>query len=261
MNVVAALHSYKFTHFANSDKPKTKNAEHLSLFGKIDALLFGISNPRPVNKKFPAHPFETIRLKSNKEIECWWIKTDNAKGSVIIFHGYSGEKSAMLDKAEEFLKLGYNTLLVDFMGCGGSEGNQTTIGFKEAEEVNTCFEFLKSKGEQKIILFGTSMGAAAIIKSINDYHIEPQGIIIECPFGTMYKTIGSRFRQMGVPAFPMAALLDFWGGVENGFEAFGFSPAAYARSIKNPVLLIQRQSEHNPLTRTSTSDCYIGFYA
>ena len=75
------------------------------------------------------------------------------------------KKSSLLDKAEIFLNLGYNTFLVDFMGSGGSDGNQTTIGFYEAEEVKTAFNYLEACGEKNIILFGTSMGAAAIMKA------------------------------------------------------------------------------------------------
>lgn len=177
MNVVAYFHASKFTHFDPDAVAKTKNAKDLSIGEKLKTLVFGITNPRPKTKKKPEHPFKTILLKSNKEIECWKIKADSAKGTVIIFHGYSGEKSSMLDKAEEFLKLGYNTMLVDFMGAGGSEGNQTTIGFYEAQEVKTAFEHVKQSGEKNIILFGTSMGAAAILKAEYDYGLKPAAII------------------------------------------------------------------------------------
>jgi len=168
MNVVAIFHSYKFTHFADSSKEKTEDPKKLTTGQKIFTLMFGVSNPRPENKVVPTSNFETINLKSNKEIECWSIKAENPKGTVILFHGYSGNKSSMLDKSDIFLELGYNTFLVDFMGSGGSEGNQTTIGFLEAEQVKTCFDYLTVKGEQNIVFFGTSMGAVAIMKSISD---------------------------------------------------------------------------------------------
>ncbi|MBO9202807.1 MULTISPECIES: alpha/beta hydrolase [Niastella] len=238
MNIVAIFHSYKFTHFSNGYVLKTKDPGKLSLGQKVQTLLFGISNPRPVNHVKPATDFETIKLKSNKQIECWSIKADSAKGVVILYHGFSGEKSSLLDKAAIFRSLGYNTLLVDFMGSGGSEGNQTTIGFKEAEQVKTCFDYLTQQGQQKIYLFGTSMGAVAIMKAINDYQIKPEGIIIECPFGSMYQTVCARFRSMSVPTFPMAGLLVFWGGVQNGFWAFGHNPTAYAKNITCPSLLL-----------------------
>jgi alpha-beta hydrolase superfamily lysophospholipase len=238
MNVVAFFHAYKFTHFTTTAVLKTKDAKHLSIGGKLKALFFGIDNPRPANTNLPVQSFETIVLQSNKKLECWLIKADAAKGTVILFHGYSASKSQMLDKSDEFLRLGYNTLLVDFMGSGGSEGDQTTIGFKEAEEVRTCFDHVLNSGEKTIYLFGTSMGAAAVLKAISDYRLKPAGIIIECPFGSMYKTTCARFRSMGAPTFPMAGLLVLWGGVQNGFPAFSHNPIDYSKKVTCPTLLL-----------------------
>jgi pimeloyl-ACP methyl ester carboxylesterase len=168
---------------------------------------------------------------------------DVSRGTVILFHGYGGEKSSMLDKSEIFLRLGYNTLLVDFMGSGGSEGDQTTIGFKEAEEVKSCFDYLDSAGEKNIYLFGTSMGAVAILKSLHDHRFHPSGIIIECPFGSLYETACARFRTIGVPVFPMAGLLVYWGGVENGFPSFSLESARYAASVECPCLLLYGEKD------------------
>lgn len=250
MNVVAFFHAWKFTHFSDSTAPKTKSG-NLSFGKKLQALVFGISNPRPATKSTPGRQFETITLQSNKKIECWFIKADSAKGTVILFHGYGGEKSSMLDKANEFLNLGYSTLLVDFMGAGGSEGNQTTIGYKEAEQVKSCYDYLQQQAEKNIYLFGTSLGAAAILKSIHDYSIKPTGIIIECPFSSLYQTTASRFKSLNVPAFPMAGLLVFWGGLQNGFWGFSFRPVEYAKSVKCPTLFFYCEKDEK-VSRSET---------
>lgn len=238
LNIVAFFHAYKFTHFTNAIVEKTKDAKHLSVAGKLKALFLGIDNPHPANAVLPEQVFETIILQSNKRLECWFIKANSPKGTVILFHGYSASKSQMLDKSDEFLRMGYNTFLVDFMGSGGSEGNQTTIGFKEAAEVKTCFDYLTSSGEKSVYLFGTSMGAAAVLKAISDYDLQPTGIIIECPFGSMYKTTCARFKTMNAPTFPMAGLLVFWGGLQNGFPAFSHNPIEYSKKVTCPTLLL-----------------------
>jgi alpha-beta hydrolase superfamily lysophospholipase len=82
------------------------------------------------------------------------------------------------------------------------------------------------------------MGAVAIMKSINDHSLKPKGVILECPFGTMSQTVSARFNNMGIPSFPMANLLVFWGGVQNGFWAPSHNPTEYAKKIKCPTLLL-----------------------
>jgi len=240
-NVIAYMHAYKFTHFAKPSVEKT--SAHLSALGKLKIVFTGVNNPRPVNKRLPDRPYQTIRIKSNEELECWMIRTELPKGTVILFHGYAGEKSSLLDKAEEFLKMGYNTLLVDFMGCGGSEGSTTTIGFKEAQEVKDCYNYLVKNNFQNISLFGTSMGAVAVMKAIRDYDLKPRSIIIECPFGSMYKTVCKRFEMQGIPFFPMAGLLVFWGGIQNNFWAFSHNPVEYAKYVHCPTLLLYGEKD------------------
>lgn len=243
MNVVAFFHAYKFTHFAGSSLSKTKDPKQLTTLDKLEAAVFGVNNPRPIAKKIPTQDFQTIQIESNKMIACWWIKSENPKGTIVLFHGYSGEKSSLLERANVFRDLGYNTLLVDFMGSGGSEGDQTTIGFHEAEQVKSCYTYLKSQESHDIYLFGTSMGAVAILKAIHDDDIAPAGIIIECPFGSLYQTTCARFANMGLPCFPMAGLLVLWGGIQNGYWAFSHNPVSYAPSVRCSTLLLYGEQD------------------
>ncbi|MFK7787471.1 MAG: alpha/beta hydrolase [Crocinitomicaceae bacterium] len=255
MNLVAIFHSYKFTHFSDDISLKTKAPKDLTFGQKVSTLIFGVSNPRPENEKTPEKDFEIVKLKSNKEIECWSIEVDNSKGTVILFHGFSSEKSSLLEESAVFNQMGYSTFLVDFMGSGGSEGNQTTIGFFEADQVKTSVEYIKGKGIDAIYLYGSSMGAVAIMKAINDHKLQPKGIILECPFGTMSQTVAARFENMGVPAFPMSTLLVFWGGVQNGFWAFGHNPTEYAKTIKCPTLLLYGAKDEK-VSRSEIKDIF-----
>lgn len=244
-NIVAAVHAYKFTHYDPTVSTKTKDPDKIGLAEKLKALALGVNNPRPANKTLPQVPYTTVQLKSNKRLECWFLPHHLAKGTVIIFHGYGSRKAGMLDKAEVFLAMGYNCFLVDFMGSGGSEGNQTTIGYYEAAEVKDAFEYIKKAGEKNIILFGTSMGSTAIMKAQKDYKLASQAILIECPFGTMLETVEARFNAMKVPSFPMAHLLVLWGGLENNFNAFSHNPAEYAKEINCPTLLLYGEKDIN----------------
>ncbi len=260
MNIVAYLHAYRFTHFSNVQGLRTKTPTSMSLSERLKSIVFGVSNPRPANKEWPKRFYETILIHSNKTIECWSIRQLHPKGTVILFHGYASEKSALLKQADVFMNLGFNTLLVDFMGSGGSDGNQTTIGYLEAEQVKSCFDKLRKQREKNIFLYGSSMGAVAILKAVNDYQLKPTGIILECPFGTMRETVQARFKNMGIPAFPMADLLVFWGGVQNGFWAFNHNPIEYAKGIQCPTLLMYGEKD-DKVSRSEINRIYDGLAA
>jgi pimeloyl-ACP methyl ester carboxylesterase len=237
LNVIAGFHAYKFTHFTDRGGKKA-DGHKADGNEKLKALLFGVNISRPGDFAVPSQKYDTVYLQSNVKLECWSVKADSARGTVIIFHGYGNSKSNMIDRSDELLKLGYNTLLVDFMGSGGSEGNSTTIGYDEGQEVKAAYDYVASKGEKHIYLFGTSMGAASITKAMNDYQLNATGLILECPFGTMLQAVDSKVRLMGLHKFPTTYLLMFWGGVENGFWAFNHNPEEYAKTIKTPTLLM-----------------------
>ena len=249
INIVIIFHAYNFTHFSTNRQAKTKSPNSLSFSEKMRVLAFGVNNPRPNNTSKPMQNYQTINLQSDKKIQCWLIKSSNSKGTVVLFHGYGGNKSLMLDKSDFFYNLGYSVLLVDFAGSGTSQGNQTTIGFYESRQVKTCYEYLVQKGEKNIILFGTSMGAVAIMKAVSEYKLLPSKLIIECPFGTMLQTVEKRCQNMKIPSFPFAHLLVFWGGIINNFNAYSHNPAEYAKKITIPTLLLYGEKDKS-VTKT-----------
>ncbi len=249
LNTIALFHAYKFTHFSNDQSLKiTKSPSQLSLSEKLKTLFFGIDCPKPKSTIKPDTTFISKQLVGKKAIAIWEINVAQPKGCILMFHGYGGEKSSLIPNARFFNKIGYNTILVDFMGAGESEGNQTTIGFFEAENVKRVYDYAKNNSS-RIILYGNSMGAASIMHAIDEYKLNPKGVILECPFGTMEQTVKNRFHNMGVPSFPMAHLLLFWGGTINGFWAYNNNPEDYAKQITQPTLLMYGAKDKNVLRK------------
>ena len=237
-NVVVIIHAYKFTHFNPSLEPLTKPPSKSIPKDKWKSMFLGVELPKPRAQFIPNFPYENIKIASNEMLDAWHTKLPNAKGTVVLWHGFVGEKSNLLNVARGFQSLGYSTILVDFMGSGASTGVQSTIGYKEAENVKDVYEYLQANGEYNIYLFGVSMGAVAIMKAVVDYHLDAKGLILECPFGTMYKTVAARFKLLGIPEYPLAGALTFWGGTINGFNAFKHNPETYAKQIHLPTLLM-----------------------
>lgn len=238
INIVAYFHAYKFTHFNNKIKDKTIDPNKLTTSQKLKTMLFGVDNPRPINTEKPKKQFTQIKIKYNSDtIDCWYVPVESSKATILIFHGYAGNKSQMVEKSDLLNELGFSTVLVDFLGSGGSSGNTTTIGYFESEQVKYVYDYFKDSSKS-LILYGISMGSVAIMKSIYDFDIKPSSIIIECPFGNMLKTVQARFKIMNAPSFPMSYLLLFYGGLQNNFNAYKHNPSEYAKKIKVKILLL-----------------------
>jgi alpha-beta hydrolase superfamily lysophospholipase len=240
LNIITAFQAYKFTHFYNSEEVVTIANNEKNAWDKTKEILFGINVAKKANTIVPDSSFETIYLntKGNIKLQGWYLKTGSiAKGTVVMFHGHGSTKSAIFLESQEFRKMGYNTLLMDFRAHGSSGGNTTTIGYFEAEDVKLAYDYIKNKGEKNIVLWGISMGAAAITKAISDYDLQPNKIILEMPFGSILKAAEGRIKMMHVPAEPLATLITFWGGVEHGFWAFNMKPTEFAKKITCPVLV------------------------
>ncbi len=239
LNVVAAFHAYKFTHFYEPGEVTVKPAEQKGGWDKTKEALFGINFTKKVNDAVRDSAFQTVYLKTRDslKLEAWYIPADSARGTVILFHGHGGNKSGVMAEAEGFRRMGYNTFLVDFRAHGGSEGNTCTIGVEEAEDVKLAYEYIQARKEKNIVLWGISLGAATIMKAVDEYDIKPAKLILEMPFGSLMQAVEGRLKTMGLPAQPMATLLTFWGGTEHGFWAFKHKPYLYAKKITMPVLL------------------------
>ena len=256
-NAVAFFHAWRFTHFNAEPGARQASPEQLSGLQKAALLLTGIQNPKPVNLARPAFPYQTIVLTSpNGRLEAWFSPVPNALGQVALFHGYTSDKSKLLTEAEFFRDQGFSVLLLDFAGNGGSEGVQTTVGYREADDVAAAFAFLKDQQPTApLFLYGVSMGAVAILRAQSELGITPTAAIVECPYGSMLQTAQNRFRALRVPSFPLANLLVFWGGLQNGFWAFDLDARAYARRVRTPTLLLYGLTDPR-VTRQETDAIY-----
>lgn len=248
LNLVAYNHAWAMTHFRDGGS-KTSNPEDLSILQKANVLVLGVNIPRPANHADPGSQgliFQTRTFQGRHGIclEAWHIPHPKAKGLVLLLHGYAACKANLLREARAFHDLGYATILLDMRGSGGSEGNQTTIGVYEADDLAAVIRSVQADDpEQPLILYGQSMGSVAILRAISENQVQAKAVIVECPFDRLLSTVENRFSAMGMPAFPFAQLLVFWGGVQNDFNGFKHNPVEYAQAIHCPVLLMHGEND------------------
>src|SRR5688572_20471727 len=135
INIAAAFHAYRFTHFYDGTKRKPLRPEELKWPDKLEYIFLGVKHPKSKIRLVPETPYEIVTLttKNKLKLEGWLCRNKSGIGTIILFHGFGSSKSSVIPEAAFFHSLGFNTFSIDFRAHGNSDGYTTTIGYDEAE--------------------------------------------------------------------------------------------------------------------------------
>jgi len=90
----------------------------------------------------------------------WYFPVEGAEHSILICMGNTGNIACMLQYAEIFVSGGFNVLMFDYQGYGGSEGSASVLSL--ASDATAAFDWLVNERGQpprKIGIFGVSLGS------------------------------------------------------------------------------------------------------
>lgn len=93
-----------------------------------------------------------------------WFTDNNDDVTVIMVHGFGVDHTSLNVHAQLFDRLGCNVLQIDNQAAGKSEGKYLGFGYIESLDLLNWIQKLQSvRPNDKIILFGASMGAATVM--------------------------------------------------------------------------------------------------
>ncbi len=191
----------------------------------------GLADYQPVN--FPSSDGLTLRG--------WYVPPRN--GAVIIFvHGFAGNRSAFLPEAALLARRGYGALLFDLRNSGESDGDTTTLGLREVNDVEGAVDFVLAQSGgavNRVGLMGISMGGATAILAAARLP-QVSAVVAESAYTSLPDSLGVTFKQMtGLPPFPFAPLVVFFGEREAGLRISQVRPVAAVAAISpRPILLV-----------------------
>lgn len=132
--------------------------------------------------------FEAVTIFSQDGLRLYGRYYENQKGPIAIcFHGYRSNPMADFAASSQlFTRLGCSLLIVDQRAHWHSEGISITFGIRERLDVQSWAEYAADRWPQrKIILYGVSMGGAAVLMA-SDLPLPENvmGIIADCPYSS-----------------------------------------------------------------------------
>ncbi|HKA43734.1 MAG TPA: alpha/beta hydrolase [Burkholderiales bacterium] len=102
-----------------------------------------------------------IRTADGETLQAWWVPAENARGTVLFFHGNAGNISHRLDYLAMFHRLRYSTLIVDYRGYGRSTGSPSEEGtYRDAEAAWEYLRHGRLAGPGDVVIVGESLGGA-----------------------------------------------------------------------------------------------------
>jgi hypothetical protein len=68
INIVAAFHAYKFTHFYDKHSASTQNPEQMSAWEKTKVILTGVDYVKKDILEVPSFPYKDVTLHTSDEL-------------------------------------------------------------------------------------------------------------------------------------------------------------------------------------------------
>lgn len=148
---------------------------------------------------------ETITIENREKMKLVGHFFDNnSDKTIIVVHGYGGTYLEMQPYCQFFKAKNFNVLAVDNRAHGESEGRCLGFGWYDRLDILDWIEYINQKNSnQKIVLFGVSMGATAVCCACGENL--PSNVVCaisDCAFangGKQIKQVVSKNFKIGKP--------------------------------------------------------------
>lgn len=112
--------------------------------------------------------FQEITFKSHDGLTLFgrFVRSKN-HATILLLHPLGSAGNRMLLYAESLVKAGYGVFMIDLRAHGSSDGDTSTYGLREAEDVAGAVDYLLHRLDvngQKIGALGVSLGAQAALR-------------------------------------------------------------------------------------------------
>ncbi|KRM10958.1 hypothetical protein FD41_GL001987 [Lentilactobacillus farraginis DSM 18382 = JCM 14108] len=178
----------------------------------------------------------------NKVVASYIPATRPTKKTVIIAHGYKGNRETMANYVKMFHEMGFNALVPDDRGHGESSGNYINFGWLDRLDylqwINRVIDHVGKDSD--ILLFGVSMGGATV-EMISGETLPPQvkALIADCGYASIREELTYLLKQQfHLPEYPVEPLVSGINRHVLGFSLDDVSSTKQLAKNNRPILFI-----------------------
>lgn len=166
----------------------------------------------------------------------FYINENKTENTFVCVHGYNTNSDfAFAAMVEPILNAGYNCFLVNHRHFGGHEGKFTGFGILEKNELIKWIDCVNEYFPNgKIMLYGTSMGAATIMQASDQDLPNVVGFIEDCGFTTCYDEFN--YLMKSVVKIPSKPVISSLGVLTKAFLDLDIKASDSREALKNTTL-------------------------
>lgn len=144
-----------------------------------------------------------VRSSDGLRLSAWWVEERSSRAALLV-HGWGADKSSrhMLETAVVYEEAGFDVLMLDLRGHGGSEGERVTLGYREVRDVQGALSWLEKRGFDtgRVVLHGWSMGGASVIQAAPGTGVA--AVVEESAYADLPPLLRERLPEVsGLPGF------------------------------------------------------------
>ncbi|MBV9125742.1 MAG: alpha/beta fold hydrolase [Planctomycetes bacterium] len=168
------------------------------LFVLLVPLIAALHPLHTVPKRTPAAlglAFEEVRLRTadGVRLAAWLVPHPQARGNVLFCHGHGRNRGHVAGLLPTLHGLGLNVLAFDFRGHGDSDGETSTFGRREVQDLLAAEAYLRERYPGKpLFLVGISLGAAVSLQAL-PHLANVQGVWSEGAFARLCVPVEHQF--------------------------------------------------------------------
>jgi alpha-beta hydrolase superfamily lysophospholipase len=215
----------------------------------VTRLLTGRPRPRfeePVPPDLVS-PFQVeadrINTSDGENLGVWFLRGDAHKPVVIALHGIGDSRTTSVGLMRWLGGAGDGVLAVSLRAHGDSTGDHCDFGWGARHDVVAAVEYLgRMAPGRRVVVLGSSMGAAAAIFAAKELGPNVSGYILQAPYASLAKATWVRVEHyLGFPLDYVAyGSLWLWSPVYLPVPLSAINPAIRVKDIPDatPVLFI-----------------------
>lgn len=188
------------------------------------------------------HEELTMESFDGLKLSAVWIPAENARGTVILAHGY--HSNFLVDFGpvlEVYHRKGLNLLLPYQRSHGRSQGKFITYGVKESRDMQQWITLLNQRfGQVPILCSGLSMGASTMMYLAGrELPENVKAFVVDCGFTSPKEIISHVFRQRThLPPWPLIWVTDRFARLFAGFRLDECNSVETLAGNQRPILMV-----------------------